>query len=426
MPAWQIESPVYKNITCVIIIPAIAEFENIKTLLSSLAENDPLFFERTLILFVINNLHSSKPEIIIENQKTIKYLKNIKSSEGVDELSLKIISSKLQVDYVDASSAGKELPDKDGGVGLARKIGMDLALRLFDYKSSEKKILVCLDADCTVDNNYLTEIHRAYNLRNLHAARLNFCHSLNGSNEENLAIICYELFILYYVLGLKYANSNYAFPTVGSLITCDYKSYINIEGMNKRKAGEDFYFMEKLAKNFIIEKITSTTVYPSGRTSWRVPFGTGQRVGRFLSKIRNEYLVYDPGSFVILKKWLEVFNEPSVRSANEYLEKAGRIHKTLNDFLVEQNFAQSWEHIIKNHTNPVTLQKQKIMWFDGFRTMKLIHFLRDHGFPLKPMFGAIEEILELMNLPFIKEPNRTQPPSIEIQKKYLDMLRKVI
>lgn len=30
------------------------------------------------------------------------------------------------------------MPEKDGGVGLARKIGMDLALGHFDYKNSGK------------------------------------------------------------------------------------------------------------------------------------------------------------------------------------------------------------------------------------------------------------------------------------------------
>ena len=77
--------------------------------------------------------------------------------------------------------------------------------------------------------------------------------------------------------------------------------------------------MEKLAKNYKIEKINSTTVYPSSRSSWRVPFGTGQRVGRFLSNKQNEYLLYDPISFDILKAWLQIFNSEEIKSSNDYL-----------------------------------------------------------------------------------------------------------
>jgi hypothetical protein len=423
---WQIENPEFDNITCVVVIPAIAEFENIKTLLASLTHNDPLYFDKTLFLLVINNLPSSPGEVIYDNQTTIRLLKKIQQKETGEELTKKIISSGLQISFVDASSKGNELPEKEGGVGLARKIGMDLALKVFDYKCPAKKILVCLDADCTVDRNYLTEIQGAYNSKNLQAAYINFRHSLSGNEKENLAIICYEIFILYYVLGLNYANSAYAFPTIGSLITCDYKSYIKTEGMNKRKAAEDFYFMEKLAKNFKIEKIPSATVYPSGRTSWRVPFGTGQRVKRFLSNAQNEYQVYSPQSFIILKNWLEVFNNPLIKSSGEYLEEARKIHQSLYNFLVEQNFEVSWERILRNHKNPDVLRKQKIIWFDGFRTMKLIHYLRDNVFLLSPMFQAADEMLQLKKSPSIIGWNQPQIPPIEVQKNYLDLIRSML
>ncbi|HEY7750873.1 MAG TPA: hypothetical protein VH917_01175, partial [Ignavibacteriaceae bacterium] len=43
------------GINNVIVVPAIAEFENIKTLLNSLCENDPKYFKETLVIFIINN-----------------------------------------------------------------------------------------------------------------------------------------------------------------------------------------------------------------------------------------------------------------------------------------------------------------------------------------------------------------------------------
>ncbi|RKY95901.1 MAG: hypothetical protein DRQ13_06470, partial [Ignavibacteriae bacterium] len=47
----------------VIVIPAIAEYDNIKVLLKSLSENDKAFFPSSLILFVINNSPDSSNEI---------------------------------------------------------------------------------------------------------------------------------------------------------------------------------------------------------------------------------------------------------------------------------------------------------------------------------------------------------------------------
>ncbi len=52
---------------------------------------------------------------------------------------LQKIKSRLNISFIDACKRGKEMDDKNGGVGLARKIGMDLALTKFDYNSIKKK-----------------------------------------------------------------------------------------------------------------------------------------------------------------------------------------------------------------------------------------------------------------------------------------------
>lgn len=162
--------------------------------------------------------------------------------------------------------------------------------------------------------------------------------------------------------------------------------------MNKQKAAEDFYFLEKLAKNYKIEKIDSTTVYPSARSSWRVPFGTGQRVGRFLSNTQNEYLLYNPNSFDILKEWLYIFNSDEVKTSEDFLNSAKNIHVELFNFLMQQNFGSDWNKILENSTSSLQISKQKLKWFDGFRTLKFIHHLRDNAFPQVDMFVALNEM----------------------------------
>ena len=129
--------------------------------------------------------------------------------------------------------------------------------------------------------------------------------------------------------------------------------------MNKRKAAEDFYFVEKLAKVVSVGKINSTTVYPSGRKSWRVPFGTGQRVGRFLSGERNEYLLYSPESFIVLKKWNAFFLNDQIQNPEVYLQEAVNINIHLKKFLDEQKFAKDWNKILRNSNSTEQIQRQK-------------------------------------------------------------------
>jgi hypothetical protein len=173
--------------------------------------------------------------------------------------------------------------------------------------SINKKILICTDADCIVDPYYLSEISQEFNRNNYEAAVVNFAHDINGDDEETKAIVCYEIFLRYYVLGLNFAKSDYAFHTIGSTMLCTPEAYVKVEGMNKRKAAEDFYFLEKLAKIYPIGELKSTYVYPAKRGSWRVPFGTGRSVDRYLSNSRDEYLLYNPKSFIVLKTWLASF-----------------------------------------------------------------------------------------------------------------------
>jgi len=424
---WKVNISDNQHFEMIVVIPAIKEFENVRKLLTSLYQNDPACFSKTLILFVLNNLESSSIQIKKDNCNTLELLERLVHKRPNDEFEADIISANLNIGFIDCSSPSFELPEKDGGVGLARKIGMDCSLKLFNYSSGKKNILVCLDSDCTVADNYLYTIYNSFNENNLSAGYVNFSHSAPANSEEHKAIINYEIFLRYYVLGLTYANSPYAFFTIGSTMVCDVESYVRVGGMNKKKAAEDFYFMEKLSKITNINKIYGTTVFPSSRGSWRVPFGTGQRVNRFLSKVQNEYLIYNPESFIILKEWIRYFSNIDAKAnADEILEYAEKIFIPLKHFLEENSFQKNWENIIRNSKTEKQLDKQKQFWFDGFKSLKLIHFLRDNGFPLVNTFAAVEQMLGLSKYDNSQFEKASDIPSIEIQVQYLNILRKII
>ncbi|MEJ2617871.1 MAG: hypothetical protein P8Z35_23150 [Ignavibacteriaceae bacterium] len=386
LPKWKLEFNAPLNIESVIVVPALSEYYDIQELLESLLKNDNKYFSSTLVIFVINNTAQSGDEIKRDNRNSIENIRNIINHKIDSGFTKKIISSGLNFGLVDASTKGNEFPVKEAGAGLA-----------------------------IIDN---------FNNKNLSAAVIKFEHRI-VEPETTAAIICYEIFLRYYILGLKLADSPFAFHTVGSSMAFDIGTYISAGGMNKRKAGEDFYFLEKIAKRKRIEKIDSTAVYPSSRISWRVPFGTGPRIKRFISRIQDEYLLYDPESFIILKNWLEEFNKPVILSSEKYLKIAGNIHPDLYQFLVINNFENSWDKILNNSKSLTQLEKQKLFWFDGFRTLKLIHYLRDNSFPLIDMFDALDLILSYFDSgPGFKR-RRGINPRINEQVEYLTILRKL-
>jgi Mg2+/citrate symporter len=106
-----------------------------------------------------------------------------------------------------------------------------------------------------------------------------------------------------------------------------------------------------------------------------------------------------------------------------YLHGAKKIHPELIKFLYYHNFENDMNSIIKNSKTEDQLKQQKLKWFDGFMTLKLIHHLRDNGLPEKNMFDVLDEIFSWINIPWIPERDKAKLPDLNIRRDYLDILR---
>lgn len=103
---------------------------------------------------------------------------------------------------------------------------------------------------------------------------------------------------------------------------------------------------------------------------------------------------------------------------------AKKISPALDIFLEGQNFARDWENILRNSKNKSGIMKKKIQWFDGFRTLKLIHYLRDNETGTAPMFNVLDEFFVMAG---IKNTiiRGEDVPAVETQMQYLELLRKI-
>lgn len=418
----------------VVVIPALAEKEALFETLHRLSKNQPSDLGRTLVICVINNRDEgiADPEDIENNRQTMMLLRALihgdrnafsPSFDYAGQLCRQIISSGLRLAYVDASSRGMEMPGKGGGVGMARKLGLDKALSLFDYRSPAKKLLLNLDADAWVEPHYLSAVRHFFETEKVSAAVVSYSHRPDQDSALQAAICCYEIFLRYYVLGLGFAGSPYAFHSIGSTMICTPESYVAVRGMNRRDAAEDFYFLDKLAKLGPVARIHTTTVYPSGRPSRRVPFGTGRRMIRFLEERHNEYLLYDPEVFRILKHWLETMAGGPRQEAQSILSVAVRIHPLLRSFLELNRFQEVWPRIQRNHREHDALVRQFHVWFDGFKTMKLIHYLTENGFPQRDMFSVLNNMFDMMNIHCSVAMNEKTRSNLDEQIQVLNVLK---
>ena len=430
---WNLIANDTENISQVVVIPAYAEREMLFSTLASIAQNEPSSLESSFILCVINNKSDSPSAVVTNNLDTMNYLealvrkkslRRLGSDDGLNHILQLLAETKLKLGYINASSEGYEIPQNVGGVGMARKIGMDAALQLLRNGSAERNLILSLDADTLVQKNYLSVIKK-YFTQKVKTAIISYEHQMPVNYEEKAAICCYEIFLRYWVLGLKYAKSPWAFHSIGSTIITSTEAYVEVRGMNKREAGEDFYFLSKLAKIGEIDYIKETCVYPSARPSTRVPFGTGSRVQRFLSGKLQEYLLYDPQIFVILADWLELMKNAYNYGEYEILMKAERIHPKLTTFLENCGFAAVWSKIRQNVKNEKTLISHFNDWFDGFKTLKLINYLTREVYPQINMFVALNCILSMQGMTELNLNSEAKIPELEDQMKILQYLRTI-
>jgi hypothetical protein len=431
---WQLTANDTGNISQVVVIPAYAEKELLFYTQASIVQNQPSSLEYSFVLCVVNNKDNSPPEAIENNIQTIEHLKALiarkslkrfSAEQKIYHLLVDIADSKLKLGYINAMSKGFELPQNDGGVGMARKIGMDMALRLLRKSSAFPNLILSLDADTLVRENYLSVIKKSFTPE-IKTAIVAYEHQMPETYEAQAAIVCYEIFLRYWILGLRYSKSPWAFHSIGSTIAVSTEAYIGVRGMNRREAGEDFYFLNKLAKTGGINYIKETCVYPSARLSTRVPFGTGKRIKRFLSGVcKEEYSLYDTRIFTILGDWLKLMNGNFLLDENEILTKAEKIHPLLKAFLNINGFAIIWLKIRHNSKDEKTLARQFNDWFDGFKTLKLINYFTKEVYPQVNMFEALDRILSMLEMPGLKQNSGTKIPALEDQINILQYLRKI-
>lgn len=364
---WPLEGTVLSSgIPSVVVIPALAEYDALFDTLFALSATSA-----TQVIVVVNNSADSSPVDIENNRRTLEALKQ------------------CDLAWVDASSPGCELPAKEG-VGLARRIGADHGLRLLAQSGNDAAPIVHLDADAPPSPAYLDAIHAFYGAGSRWGGYASYQHP---TDPQDQVMIAYENYMRYHELALHYAGSPYAYPALGSIMSSTAHAYASIGGMNRRCAAEDFYFMQQLAKTGALEAIPHTMVYPSSRSSQRTPFGTG----RVIEAATPHSLLFHPRSYDVLRCWLGVVTKEIMLSGASLLEWADRIHPELKRFLKQLHFERSWDRIAANHPTPAARLRQFQVWFDGLRTIQLIHHLRDTAFPNVAAGDAIDTLLEWHN-----------------------------
>lgn len=363
----------------IVVIPCYDETELIKSLTALHKCMQP-----TCNVEVITVINAS------EHERDEVKKRNLKSFDDAINWAKEKSNTGIQFHFI----LKQDLPQKHAGVGLARKIGMDEAVRRFE-KNNKDGIIVCFDADSLCASNYLVEIEGHFVKKSTSpGCSIHFEHPLNGNDFENeiySSIAEYELFLRYYKQSLSFCGLPFAFHTIGSSMAVRSFAYQKQGGMNKRKAGEDFYFLQKIIALGNFSELNSTKVIPSPRTSHRVPFGTGKAISERMNSLEKEMKVYSFRIFEEIKVFVAMI---PVWYENRKWNKSDRLSDEFNEFLINEGVEQKWNEMIQHSSGKRGFESRMFEWFDAFFVLKLVHHLRDVKYPNEPIADMCNLLLK--------------------------------
>ena len=340
------------------------------------------------VLIVVNHSEVCPQEIKTRNIGLSDTLKRYVRDRQTDRLRFEVVEA-------------FDLPAKYAGVGLARKIAMDLSAAFFYRNGRIDAPILSLDADTWVEPNYLEEVVRYFQEKSVAGVSIAYAHRLEEADmtvQAREAIMKYELYLRYYHLALEYTGHPHAYHCIGSAFAVRTLDYVAQGGMNKRQAGEDFYFLQKLIATGRYATLQSTQVYPSPRFSGRTPFGTGQAVRQIVQE-SGHFRVYHPQAFRDLKcffQGISTLYKVDEAGVSGYFQQQT---KDIRLFLSQMNGIAVLAEINANCASVEQFMKRFFDNFNAFRVLKYLNFVHESCYSKIDILSAANKLLAELNLP---------------------------
>lgn len=371
-----------------IIIPCYDE-PNISATLKSIW-NCTGYKENLHVIVVVNHATNAPENSIAQNKATVAELREWQKNYATKLRHLSI----LQIVF----------SENESGVGAARKLGMDEVVSQY-IQSGKDGVIISLDADTLCASNYLSEIFKHFcKYPKTNTLIIRYAHIFdNIVPAQKNAIIQYELYLRYMTLAYRYIGHPDAFHTIGSAFAVRASAYCKQGGMNRRQAGEDFYFIQKMLLLGNCHELNTTCVYPSARISARVPFGTGKAVKELMEN-NCELQTYSFKAFEELKVFFDKHLSLYKTSQQDYEQMLyNDLGGLIKSWLIEVDFFKELQQINNNCASETMFSKKFFETFSIFQIIKYLNFTHTHFLQKVGVFHAISCLPQANNFNFLSD-----------------------
>ncbi len=280
---------------------------------------------------------------------------------------------------VDRCSAEPLLLNPKQGVGLARKLGADLALWFIHQGYVQQPWIYSTDADAVLPPDYFN--HQS---KGAAALTLPFVHQASDPELHRRSQV-YEAHMRGYASRLAVAGSPYGYLSLGSALACSAEHYAQVRGFPKRNAGEDFYLLNKLVKTGAVVSPSSTPIQLNARYSDRVPFGTGPALTNWPADGQT-FTTYPDQAFRLLAELIDLFDrcsapqEPGI--GLPFAEGLAQLTSPIPATVAALDPKQELGKLFVKNAPAKVKQKAAHDWFDALKTLRFIRLISKRFPPL--------------------------------------------
>ena len=310
----------------------------------------------TLVILVFNYPDNGNAKAIDQTQSVFNQITYQSTNNSEHQQYEWSIDHKNNSASVLAINTGP-LPHKKG-VGLARKIGFDWALFLYEKGILSQPWIHSSDADVSWPDDWLERSANQNKANQSQGALVYPFEHKSTAPESALATELYDCKLRYYVEGLTFTSSPWNFHTIGSTLAIHANAYASVRGFPQRSAGEDFHLLCKIGQHWTVASIEGAPLIIQGRPSTRVPFGTGPSIKKLSEELNphSHPLFYHPNVFEHLRRFLQSFAAMTPTT------------KLCESLFTFWNI-ERWKHSLQADPTPAN-QRQ---FFDALKTLRTIH-----------------------------------------------------
>lgn len=305
-------------------------------------------------------------------------------------------SQRLDLVVVDCSSPRKGWQGRRKGVGWARKRLLDV---IVSECCNENELIVSMDADTRLNRNYLHRLALTFDRHPLWSAMaVPYYHNLSGDESIDRPLLRYECYMRHYLSQLLRIGNPYAFTAIGSAMAFTCRAYRRVGGITPLQGGEDFYLMQKFAKTGCVglkldgDETDYVPVFPSGRISRRVPFGTGPAVSMTVEEQTVRYPFFASNGFDDIARTYSMF--PELYNHD--------VDTPMTTFLQRQLGTDDvWGPLRRNHTSRERFVHACVERVDGLRILQYLRSIPNGIMPDDAvgdfLYAPITQLNEIRN-----------------------------